>query len=490
MAKFKVIERQGQIGIRCKISSSESINSNEILYFSQHYIRGFMQPTVEDAGRLMFIGAQGVPLSRFLRNPIGKDHFFMMAAQIMETYKSAVNNGLNPQNIVFDPDNIIIDSSSGELFFVYATLFGNQPFNGGCGYAMNMIASGASYATQDDYNAVSSFLGFVNSNPQFSVTATEEYIMNVSPVTYSIIPKQEFTEPAPAPVPAAPDPAAYVQPADPYAASAGYGAPAADPYAAPAGYGAPAAAPYAAPAGYGAPAADPYAAPAGYGAPAADPYAAPAGYGAPAADPYAAPAGYGAPAADPYAAPAGYGAPAAPTAAEMFAPGAMFSPSAPETATAEDDSRLKINIGKPAEAPAAEPAVNEAPGLSPENDDVTTDAPTIDRAEETSATLPVEEKAPEPVFTRRSTGETFVVDKPVYRIGKERAKVDLCITDNKTVSRVHATVHFRGGECFLTDNNSTNRTFINGNPVPVQTEIKLKGGDVIKFSNEEFDFTF
>ena len=420
MAKFKVIERQGQIGIRCKISSSESINSNEILYFSQHYIRGFMQPTVEDAGRLMFIGAQGVPLSRFLRNPIGKDHFFMMAAQIMETYKSAVNNGLNPQNIVFDPDNIIIDSSSGELFFVYATLFGNQPFNGGCGYAMNMIASGASYATQDDYNAVSSFLGFVNSNPQFSVTATEEYIMNVSPVTYSIIPKQEFTEPAPAPVPAAPDPAAYVQPADPYAASAGYGAPAADPY----------------------------------------------------------------------AAPAGYGAPAAPTAAEMFAPGAMFSPSAPETATAEDDSRLKINIGKPAEAPAAEPAVNEAPGLSPENDDVTTDAPTIDRAEETSATLPVEEKAPEPVFTRRSTGETFVVDKPVYRIGKERAKVDLCITDNKTVSRVHATVHFRGGECFLTDNNSTNRTFINGNPVPVQTEIKLKGGDVIKFSNEEFDFTF
>ena len=56
------------------------------------------------------------------------------------------------------------------------------------------------------------------------------------------------------------------------------------------------------------------------------------------------------------------------------------------------------------------------------------------------------------------------------------------------MSRVHATLYVRGGECFVQDNNSTNRTFVNGEPIAVQTEIKLKKGDVLKLSNEEFDF--
>lgn len=434
MAKFKVIERQGQIGIRCKLGSSEAINSNEILYFSQHYIRGLMQPTVEDAGRLFFIGAQGVPLSRFLRTPIGKDHFFMMAAQIMETYKSAVNNGLNPSNIVYDPDSIIIDSSSGELFFVYAAIYGNPPLNGGCAYAMNLIASGVSYASQEDYNAVVNFMNFVNSNPQFSITATEEYIMNVSPVTYSIIPRQEFNEAAAAP-------AAF---------------------------------------------------------PSADPYAAPAPDASMAPPPAAPPVS------------------AAP--AEMFSPGEMFSPAPPEApvppANNADEGRLKINMGTAAaaavpesvinaptaeEAPApeapAEPAVPEAPAVAEEpplsaETTASENAPTIDREDEMSETMPAATPVePEAVLTRRSTGQSFRIDKPVFRIGKERAKVDLCVTDNRTVSRVHATVYKRGSDCFIADNNSTNRTFVNGTPIPVQTEIKLKNGDVIRFSNEEFDFT-
>ena len=70
MAKFKVLEKQGQIGIRCKLTGNEQINSGEILYFSQNFIKGFMQPSVEDAGKLIFIGAQGVPLSRFLKQVI------------------------------------------------------------------------------------------------------------------------------------------------------------------------------------------------------------------------------------------------------------------------------------------------------------------------------------------------------------------------------------------------------------------------------------
>lgn len=93
-----------------------------------------------------------------------------------------------------------------------------------------------------------------------------------------------------------------------------------------------------------------------------------------------------------------------------------------------------------------------------------------------------------PTLTRRATGVTVNIDKPVFRIGKERDKVDFCITENRTISRLHATIYTQNGSCFVEDNNSTNRTYINGTPVPANMEIKIKSGDVLKLSNEEFDF--
>ena len=93
-----------------------------------------------------------------------------------------------------------------------------------------------------------------------------------------------------------------------------------------------------------------------------------------------------------------------------------------------------------------------------------------------------------PTLTRRATGVTVNIDKPVFRIGKERDKVDFCVTENRTVSRLHATIYSRNGSCFVEDNNSTNRTYINGTPVLPDREIKLKSGDVLKLSDEEFDF--
>ena len=94
-----------------------------------------------------------------------------------------------------------------------------------------------------------------------------------------------------------------------------------------------------------------------------------------------------------------------------------------------------------------------------------------------------------PTLTRRSTGVTVNISKPVFRIGKERDRVDFCVTENRTVSRVHATIYTRDGSCFIEDNNSTNKTYINGTPLLPEREIKLKSGDVLTLSNEDFDFT-
>lgn len=87
------------------------------------------------------------------------------------------------------------------------------------------------------------------------------------------------------------------------------------------------------------------------------------------------------------------------------------------------------------------------------------------------------------------TEETVTINKPVFRLGKERSYVDYFVTNNNAVSRSHADIITRGNRYFVTDLNSKNKTFINDQVIPVQQEIEIFDGDHLKFANEEFVFS-
>lgn len=91
-------------------------------------------------------------------------------------------------------------------------------------------------------------------------------------------------------------------------------------------------------------------------------------------------------------------------------------------------------------------------------------------------------------LTRVKTNEKVDIVKQLFRIGKERNKVDYCITNNNSVSRIHADIVFKNGQYYIIDNNSTNYTFVNGQMIPAKQEIALSDGDRIKLSEEEFIF--
>lgn len=89
---------------------------------------------------------------------------------------------------------------------------------------------------------------------------------------------------------------------------------------------------------------------------------------------------------------------------------------------------------------------------------------------------------------RMLTNETFMINKPVFRIGKERSYSDYFVANNNMVSRSHADIISRSGRYFIMDLNSKNRTFVNGVPIPAQQEVEIHNGDAIRLANEEFEF--
>ena len=95
----------------------------------------------------------------------------------------------------------------------------------------------------------------------------------------------------------------------------------------------------------------------------------------------------------------------------------------------------------------------------------------------------------EPTLLRIKSGERIVINKPVFRIGKEKSYVDYFIGDNTAISRSHANIHTENGEYFIEDTNSTNHTYVNGAIVSCSVKVKLTSGDKIKLANEEFIFS-
>ncbi len=93
-----------------------------------------------------------------------------------------------------------------------------------------------------------------------------------------------------------------------------------------------------------------------------------------------------------------------------------------------------------------------------------------------------------PHIIRQKNNEKILLNKPVFRIGKERSYVDYFIGDNTAISRSHANIISRDGEYFVVDTNSTNHTFVNGTMIQSNVEKVITHGDKLRFANEDFEF--
>lgn len=128
---------------------------------------------------------------------------------------------------------------------------------------------------------------------------------------------------------------------------------------------------------------------------------------------------------------------------------------------------------------------DEATSLLVEEDDEATSLLTED---DESTALLVEQVKNYPYLIRLNTFDRTDVNKPVFRIGKEKSHVDYFVQNNSAVSRLHADIITRGNQYFVKDNNSTNRTFINGQELTPETENEIFDGDKLTLANEVFEF--
>lgn len=108
--------------------------------------------------------------------------------------------------------------------------------------------------------------------------------------------------------------------------------------------------------------------------------------------------------------------------------------------------------------------------------------------DEEATALLQEEDHRDASLCRQRTYEIILINKSVFRVGKESKYADYVVRDNDKVSRSHADIITRGNRYFIMDLNSTNGTYINGRQIPARQEVEIFNGDCLKLANEEFEF--
>lgn len=89
---------------------------------------------------------------------------------------------------------------------------------------------------------------------------------------------------------------------------------------------------------------------------------------------------------------------------------------------------------------------------------------------------------------RKKNGEKIPITSQNFAIGKERRRVNYCISDNTSVSRYHVVIMKKGSDYYAADQKSSNFTFVNGVQLSPYQETLLTDRSTIKLSDEEFEF--
>lgn len=89
---------------------------------------------------------------------------------------------------------------------------------------------------------------------------------------------------------------------------------------------------------------------------------------------------------------------------------------------------------------------------------------------------------------RKRTGEKIVIDKDVFKLGKDAACVDYVVDDNPTISRNHADIICKKGVYYVKDKGSLNHTFVDGKKLEAQKPVKLEAGSLLQLADEVFEW--
>ncbi len=171
---------------------------------------------------------------------------------------------------------------------------------------------------------------------------------------------------------------------------------------------------------------------------------------------------------------------------------AVYDPLRAEPSIQRVAEPVVVPTAVPVAAPVVEPvAPSVSESIRKDNTQGLSDGTTVLGADPGGTTVLGSEELYEPQYPyliREKNKEKILINKPSFRIGKERKYCDYFVSDNNAVSRSHADIITREKRYYIIDLNSTNKTYVDGRAIPIEREVEIFSGANLRLANEDFVF--
>ena len=109
--------------------------------------------------------------------------------------------------------------------------------------------------------------------------------------------------------------------------------------------------------------------------------------------------------------------------------------------------------------------------------------------ESSNDTVILDFEMPQSAFLiRLRNNEKIVIDKDVFKIGRDKNYTDYYIGNNPAVGHSHANIIVKNEHYYIIDMNSKNHTYVNGKMINSNVEFEIFDNDKVRLANEEFIF--
>ncbi len=190
MSKLRVIYKNGQVHVKCKLTKNETIREYELQVFQQKVIPGIMRPIVEGKKKLHYVISSGIPLNQYLKEGVTRYNFFSILAQTNEVFKKIENNRLEMNNLVLDLNNVFINTMTRELHYIYEPIHGKSIETSIFEYIYR-LAYTTIFLSGEDVTFFQQMINYFYQMPLYSTQIMEDYILSICPEVYRQVPHEK-----------------------------------------------------------------------------------------------------------------------------------------------------------------------------------------------------------------------------------------------------------------------------------------------------------
>lgn len=191
MPKCKSKIKEHQMWVVVKLSFKEKFDERQIDILQRNCVNGLLKLKERKANAIELLGPTGISLAEWMKNPISKNDFFYVMAQITELIRLIPRSGLNLSNVIFDKKHIYINQNTRMLQFVYAPVSTKLYGENHIVPLLEEICS-VKALKEEDMHYARRFKSFLQDAGKYDGAWIERYIQNEAPGVINALKKHTF----------------------------------------------------------------------------------------------------------------------------------------------------------------------------------------------------------------------------------------------------------------------------------------------------------